>query len=495
MTKLPARIVCAAWLACALSAGRAAAMLAGPDQAESPYQLAFQDGDDDDDGGGDFDDDDDDGFVTAPAPAPAPAPVPAPAPAVPVPVVPVPVVPDPAVFSNDPAFQPPVIDDDNDPTTDGFRAGQAIVRLTPDADVNAFNARHGAFIAAAIPAQGLYLLGFAGDPAERVALRPLRDDPATVWAELNFAHQAPEGRPGRFFLSGIPVPPERAAAAPPAALGIPDALSCATGTGVVVAVLDTGVDAGHPDLAARIAPGGWNVLVNSPNTSDLGNFRDDDGDGVIDEMTGHGTHVAGIIAQTAPGAGIMPVKVLDSDGLGDAFYVAAGIYQAIGSGAEVINLNLGSTHDARVIAEAVRAAHDAGIVVIAAAGNADRETPPEYPAIDEHAFGIAATDDDDVKSEFSNYHEDLLLSAPGNDVVSTFPGGGYAAWSGTSMAAPWVAGAAALLLEREPGLTVDEVGKRLAAAADPIPDQDPRYDDLLGAGRLDAGAATACDPE
>jgi subtilisin family serine protease len=204
--------------------------------------------------------------------------------------------------------------------------------------------------------------------------------------------------------------------------------------------------------------------------------------------------VAGIIAQVAPGAGIMPVKVLDSDGVGDAFYVAAGVYQAIGSGADVINLSLGSTRDSRVLAEAVAAANEAGIVVVAAAGNADREAPPEYPATDERAFGIAATDAQDAKSEFSNYHPDLLLSAPGTDIISAFPGGRYVRWSGTSMATPWVAGTAALLLAGDPDLTVAEIGDRLGASADPIPDRDSRYDGRLGAGRLNAGAAVDCTP-
>ncbi|MDQ3695931.1 MAG: S8 family serine peptidase [Chloroflexota bacterium] len=388
---------------------------------------------------------------------------------------------------------PPLLDDDDDATTDGFRARQVIVRLKPGTKINQFADRHKAAVAAKIPARNLYLLDLPGAVTDPVRLGPLRNDPGTVWVELNYGHQVPEGRPGRFFLSATPVSPREAAAAePPAALGLADAWSCATGDGVVVAILDTGIEATHPELAGRIAAAGWNVLANSPDTSDVSNGIDDDGDGLIDEMTGHGTHVAGIIAQVAPDAGLLPIKVLDSDGVGDAFYVAAGIYRAIDRGAEVINLSLGSTHDARVIAEAVRAAHDAGIVVFAAAGNADRDLPPEYPATDRHAFGIAATDANDVKSSYSNYHARLLLSAPGNDVVSTFPGGGFAAWSGTSMATPWVAGAAALLLEVNPNRTVNQVGTRLEATADPIPKHDPRYDGLLGTGRLDAGSATGC---
>lgn len=496
------RLVFVASLALALIGLPVAPVLALPSPPAPAPMTSFQDDDDwddddwddddwdDDDWDDDFDDDDfdddDDDFVPAPPPAPVPGPAPAPAPDDDDDVI--------LSVGNDPAFQAPIIDDDDDASTDGFRSRQVVVSLEPGADIGAVLPRHGAFISAAVPAQNLYLITIPGEPDAPIELAPFEADPDVGWAEPNYANQVPEGRPGYFFLSAEDPAQPGAAPAPPAALDLDVALACVDGTGVTVAVLDTGVDASHPLLANRIVPGGWNVLINSSSTLDLGDGQDNDGDGLVDEMTGHGTHVAGIIAQVAPGAGIMPIKVLDSDGVGDAFYVAAGVYQAIGSGADVINLSLGSTRDARVLAEAVEAAHDAGIVVVAAAGNSDREVPPEYPAIDEHAFGIAATDAQDAKSEFSNFHPDLLLSAPGTDIVSAFPGGGYVSWSGTSMAAPWVAGAAALLLAGNPDLTVAGVGDRLAASADPIPDRDSRYDGRLGAGRLNAGAAAGCTP-
>lgn len=488
------RMLASTGLALALGGAQAVPALALPGLPDADlvpvtgFQDDFDDDDFDDFDDDDFDDfdDDDDDFVPAPAPAPAPAPPVAP----PADVVDEVVL----VVGNDPAFQAPIIDDDDDESTDGFRSRQVVVSLEPGAEIGAVLARYGAFISAAVPAQNLYLITIPGDPTAPIDIDPFVADPDVVWAEPNYANQAPEGRPGYFFLSGEDPAGPGVAPVPPAALGIEAALACVTGAGLVVAVLDTGVDAGHPDLANRIAPGGWNVLINSPNTLDLGDGVDNDGDTLVDEMSGHGTHVAGIIAQAAPGAGIMPIKVLDSDGVGDAFYVAAGVYQAIASGADVINLSLGSTRDSRVLAEAIAAANEAGIVVVAAAGNGDRETPPEFPATDEHAFGIAATDAQDAKSDFSNYHPDLLLSAPGTEITSTFPGGRYVTWSGTSMATPWVSGAAALLLASEPDLTVAELGERLAAAADPIPDQDSRYDGRLGAGRLNAGAAVDCAP-
>ncbi len=385
-----------------------------------------------------------------------------------------------------------IVDDDGDPTTDGYRADQAIVRLTAGADIGAYNERHDTRVISAIPARNVYLLQLPAGSDEPTYVGALSANPDTVWAELNFIGQAPEGRPGRFFVSGTPASSDPTAAYAPSLIGVEDAWTCTTGAGVTVAVLDTGVDASHPALAGRVSGGGWNVLENSPGAGDLGNGIDDDGDGYVDEMTGHGTHVSGIVAQAAPDAAILPIKALDSDGVGDAFYLAAGLYYALDNGADVINLSLGSTYDARVVAEATGEVTAAGAVVVAAAGNADRQNPAEYPATGGDALGVASTNGQDLKSGFSNYHPVLTISSPGSDIVSAFPGGGYVSWSGTSMATPWVSGAAALLLGEDPGLGMSGVAGRLNAAAVSLNGSNPNYTGLLGAGRLDAGAAVGC---
>ena len=258
-----------------------------------------------------------------------------------------------------------------------------------------------------------------------------------------------------------------------------------------MAVLDTGVDPTHPDLVGRVVPG-WNALTGGATSDDTGNDRDDDGDDQVDEMTGHGTHVAGIIAQVAPGARIMPVKVLDSDGVGDAFYVAAGVFHALDNGADVINLSLGSTRDTRIVADAVGEAVAGGIVVVAAAGNFDRDQPVEFPAATAGVIGVAATDAGDRTAPFSNYGDHLLVSAPGTDIVSAAPGGGTAVWSGTSMATPFVAGSAALLVAAYPDWHVPTVVARLALSAAPLDAANPDYAGLLGAGRIDTAAAIGC---
>lgn len=393
------------------------------------------------------------------------------------------------VFTLVPGATPPARADEENPR---FRAQQAIVRVVPSTDMAAYNARHGTRVLAAIPSRHLYLLQPVTPLAEIALKVRLEADPQTVWAELNFEKRAPEGRPRNFFVSVTTDPAPYIGQYAPELLGSGAAHRRSNGVSVVVAVVDTGVDAGHPALAGRVLDSGWNFLDNNADTSDVGNGLDDDGNGHVDEMTGHGTHVAGIIAMMAPAAKILPIKVLDSDGGGDAFMVAAGIYHAIDHGAKVINLSLSSTVLSRVVEEAVAEARRSGVVVAAAAGNLDRERPLEYPASAPSALGVAATDADDLKSDFSNYNEHLAISAPGTSIYSSIPDERYASWSGTSMATPFVSGAAALLLAQHPEWTVQQVSTCLTRTARNIDDLNPEYAGKLGAGRLDVGAAVLC---
>jgi len=308
--------------------------------------------------------------------------------------------------------------------------------------------------------------------------------------ERNYSNQAPEGRPRRYFSSGNRSAPMADDQPAPDILNLNGA-DCATGAGVIVAVLDTGIDATHPDLDGRLLPG-YNAVADSDQTNDIADGQDDDGDGLVDEMSGHGTHVAGIVAEVAPDAGVLPVKVLNSDGVGDAFFVAAGIYFAVDAGSDVLNLSLSSTFDARIGAEAVSYAADQGVLVVAAAGNADRDDPAEYPSIYSDAVSVAATGPDDAKADFSNYHRRVDLSAPGMDIVSAFPGGSYVSWSGTSMAAPFVSGTAALIEDQRGGASLGEVRRALIDGATPIETTEERLEGKLGAGRLDIGASVGC---
>jgi thermitase len=394
-------------------------------------------------------------------------------------------------------------DDDGDPGTDGFCNDQAIVRLTAGADVSAVNADFGSETIDEIAGRRLYLLRLPIGSDEAQFAQVLEADDRVAWAELNFVDQAPEGSPRRFFPSGgdVPRPGAMDQTYAPDLLGMP-AVTCVDGRGVTVAVVDTGLDADHPAFAGIATRGAWNAFNGQDgagNVDDIGNGEDDDGDSLVDEMTGHGTHVAGIVSQIAPGATIMPVRALDSDGLGQAFYLARAIYHVIDQNADVVNLSLGSTANTRIVREATGDALGAGLFVAAAAGNAGQSGPREYPATLDGVFGVAATDRHDRAAEFSSVHPSLDLSAPGVEVVAAFPpnqppanplGSEYALWSGTSMATPWVASAAALILEQRPQWTPEQVADRLRTTAAPIAGSPSG----MGAGRLDLARAVDCGP-
>ena len=190
------------------------------------------------------------------------------------------------------------------------------------------------------------------------------------------------------------------------------------GGGVTVAVVDSGVDATHPDLAGRVLP--QIDFVDDPWTGD---------------PTGHGTHVAGIIAASLDGAGvaglanevnILPIRVMDATGSGDFLTIASGIVEAVDQGAKVINLSLGSAYSSDIIAAAVGYAVDSGVTVIAAGGNSYAEgNPVEYPAALPGVIAVSSVNRDGQSSVFANSGSYIDIAAPGEDILSTVPGGGW----------------------------------------------------------------------
>jgi thermitase len=233
--------------------------------------------------------------------------------------------------------------------------------------------------------------------------------------------------------------------------------------------------------------------------------------------------VAGIVHLTAPEAKIMPLRVLDSDGTGNVFLVAEAIQYAVRNGADVINLSLSSRRESDLLedvfedlvpeddddddddneADALVGVPPEGLVVVGAAGNANSDAP-RYPAAEEGAIAVAAVNEEEKKAEFSNYDTTgeekwIDVSAPGETIYSTFPTdkspSGYASWSGTSMATPFVAGQAALIRsirpllrpEADPGQpSVENYIKNTARSLDA---KNPDYVGRLGAGHADAGAS------
>jgi subtilisin family serine protease len=258
---------------------------------------------------------------------------------------------------------------------------------------------------------------------------------------------------------------------------------------LVVAVVDSGIDRSHPDLKGAI--------------KEYRNFLKGEGDR---DSIGHGTHVSGIIAAGyrnglgiagVCGARILALKALPHD---DDDWSAASYYQALRyviGRACVVNLSLGGEKDQAEI-DVLHDVINAGVVVVAAMGNEYEEgNPVEYPAAMPGVCAVGATDHLDRRASFSNTGKHISLVAPGVQILSTTPtykydepDRNYAAWDGTSMAAPHVAAAAALVLARHPGSTPAQVIKRLTSSADRVAGR-KKADSSYGAGRLNCERALA----
>ena len=268
--------------------------------------------------------------------------------------------------------------------------------------------------------------------------------------------------------------------------------TCRGSTEVVVAVIDTGVDYRHRDLAANA----WRNEAEFNGVPGL----DDDENGYVDDVwgynfiynnaeptddQGHGTHCAGIIAAAGDNeldvagvcwqARIMPIKILGSDGDGNSADGAVAVYYAVANGADVISCSWGGPEPSELLAEAFAYAHSQGVLIVAAAGNEDSDDlfyPASYPDL----IAVAATGPQDQRWPYSNHGDWVDIAAPGQAIISlrSAPASGAVQntytveLSGTSMAAPHVAGTAALLLSANPLLTTDEVRAMLLSTGDPI---------------------------
>ncbi len=281
---------------------------------------------------------------------------------------------------------------------------------------------------------------------------------------------------------------------------------------VVVAVLDSGVDFTHVDLKGNM----WTRPANVPAYADdeLGTFNDINGyngtDKIADPMddNGHGTHCAGIIgAEGDNGEGItginqkvkiMPLKFLGRGGMGTTEDAIEAINYAIdrkknGVNVRIISASWGSTSKSKALEDTIRAAGDAGILFIAAAGNdgSNNDSRPHYPSNYDlpNVISVAALDRNDRLAGFSNFGvKTVHIAAPGKDILSTWLNGAYREASGTSMATPYVSGVAALIIAAEPKITMEKLRERLLSTADKIDSLDGK---VATGGRICAANAIA----
>ena len=378
--------------------------------------------------------------------------------------------------------QPAMAGADEVPTT-----AEVVVKLSADttASIDAIAEENdGYVISPLIESRGVYLLGLdvfvnedkiekeTDDEAEKWA-KDLEKEDGVAWVEPRLQEEVEDTRFHAWPEDAFEdiESPEQLNEDIFAYLELSEAHEFATGAGAVVAVLDSGIDAAHPLLEGRLLEG-VDLIGDDLDPTDERNGVDDDGDGLVDEAYGHGTFVAGVIAQVAPDAMILPIRVLDADGRASVYGMVEGIDLAIERGAKVINLSASLLSDAKpdTLKDAIKRAKDADVIVIAAAGNTadDRKL---YPGSESSVISVGALDidDDDEVTGFSAHGNWVLLAAPGVGIVSAVPGGGYAEWTGTSMAAPIVAGQAALLVEVDPDVERKDLEKALKDSAKKMP--------------------------
>jgi subtilisin family serine protease len=237
------------------------------------------------------------------------------------------------------------------------------------------------------------------------------------------------------------------------------------GDGVTVAVLDGGFDLGHEMLDGHLDPsGGYDTLDGDLDPEDTGDGVDGDGDGLADDMVGHGTFVSGLVLAVAPEAQVLPLRVLDDEGWGTDLALWLGISKAVDEGADVVNLSMVVPSLPQPLQDEIDAARSAGVVFITAAGN-ERTGPFDDPALVTRALVVGGVDGNDAVLSWSPIGGDVEVYAPAEELKGPLGGLGsdaYGTWSGTSFACALASGAAALLLDIDGTLTPAEVESVLA---------------------------------
>jgi subtilisin family serine protease len=372
-----------------------------------------------------------------------------------------------------------------------YEPGQIVVKLAPllGNDLLDINLTYGTTTLAALPDHSdIFLLQAPLGADTELLVQVMTTDLRLVYAELNYINENPEdGGTDRIYgWGGDSTPMQNQDST--RAIHLEAAHDLSRGEGTLVAVLDTGVQSNHPVLTNSIEVLGYDFVDNDLAPDEEANGLDDDGDGRVDELYGHGTHVAGIVYLVAPDARLLPLRVLNSDGRGNNFRTASAIVYATRRGADAINLSLGTPHPSALLREVVGEAAQIGVVVVAAAGNLNTDAK-QYPAAEDCAIAVTSVNARDKRSSFANYGDWIGVAAPGENIYSTFPVDGYAWWSGTSMATPFVAGQAALLRGANPQLTLDEVGLLIGGTSDSLDKRNPAYRGQLGEGRIDLFAS------
>src|SRR6185503_14784134 len=381
----------------------------------------------------------------------------------------------------------------------------------PGVLIESINARYGTVLRQRLYHTNIYLLGTKNGKKENKWRKRLKKDPDVISADLNPVVTTPSlfarstmSFPDGFAKTGLTSQNFMSQVDLFNLLQLSEVSRRSTGRGVVVAVVDTGVDRLHPDLSSKM----W---ADTRQGGDTGQDSvDNDGDGLLNDfrgwdfidndndpiefrdnpettIVGHGTFIARIITMLAPDCRIMPIRAFGPDGIGDAFLVATAIKYATDHGADVINLSLGSPDFSPLMQDAIADARSHGVFMVAAVGNDNSDKEPQFPSSSDEVLAVASIDLNGHKSSFSNFGSHVDVTAPGSQLISAFPGNpagqaAYAQWSGTSFAAPFAAAEAALILYVDRS---NNVKKTIEDSALNIDALNPGFAGKLGKGRID----------
>jgi subtilisin family serine protease len=408
-------------------------------------------------------------------------------------------------------------------------AGRVVVELKDGESVEEFCGRHGLTLVDSIPQTSLLVEADAASLAEAAAddaIASTQPDLPTLLSETAILSPAVVALLDPEMVSALKDPQtiwngrnvlKRSAVRQRGLQRIKadDALEMADGSGIIVAVLDTGIDATHPGLIGSVLPG-FNFLADDTNTDELSGLPASiiealratsaaPGSGLLSLLNpstvalldpaaisflnspplyfGHGTLVSGLIHLIAPGAMILPVKAFDTSGTSTSFRVAKAIRYAADRGAHVINMSFDMDQYSPLVSEALDYAAGRGVILIASVGNKNSLVNSNFPASHPAVIGVAATNRDDRKAKFSNHGGVVKVAAPGDGLISMYPGGLYAGVGGTSFAAAMVSGQAALIRSKSTAPAAD-IMRFILDTTDPVVGLTPGMQ--LGTGRINA---------
>ncbi len=360
-----------------------------------------------------------------------------------------------------------------------FPADELVCRLIPGVTIDSLNAAFGTTVQGHLAQTDCYLLNVPVGQDPEILAETILGSALVTYCSPNFYLSVPEG-----LQRSSPFVDQEAVGSfelQPAAtvLELPEVYSISTGVDVNIALIDGGVNFDHPlfadytgemtsewdyiggDALAVDEPGGW--------------------------CSGHGTLIAGVIRLVAPRANIHVYRVLDTTGTGDGYHIGEAVLQAMEDGCRVINLSLGMVglHDA--LDDALKAAHQNGVFLVASAGNdnSDMGVTFPFPASRTYCETVASLDSLNLKADFSNFGVKIDICAPGTQVYGPYLDTSYVWWDGTSFSVPFITAAAALLIAQRPTLTVDQLVEVLGQSATNVDSLNPEYVGMLGAGMID----------